>query len=243
MNKLLTGCAISTVLLTLGSGVSAQEITREGNILTKLGVQGIFPTTHSKYTVENHPVFKNKFKNSAGVELSAGYFFTDNFAADLSVGYTEYKLKNNSFKDALIMEALGEVPANFNSSIKTKAFPVTLMLQYHTPTYGAFQPYVGAGYSYNFFKNKHTYTYEDIFMKATFRVKPKNVGTPVIQVGSNFDLGQNLGVNFDVKYSWLRPKYKLSSETTTLLRSISEYKTYKAKMNPVVVTLGLTYKF
>ncbi|MFV9875162.1 MAG: hypothetical protein AB8U25_01520 [Rickettsiales endosymbiont of Dermacentor nuttalli] len=53
----------------------------------------MFPTGNSKTTLDGHPVFKSKFKNSVGVELSAGYFFTDNIAADLSIGYTEYKLK------------------------------------------------------------------------------------------------------------------------------------------------------
>lgn len=244
MNKLLTSCAISALLLTIGSSVSAQEISREGSLFGRLGAVGIFPTAHSKYTVAGYPVFKTKYKNSAGVELGAGYFFTDNFAADLSVGYTEYKLKNNGYRDALLTQTFGQLPDGVKNTIKTKSFPATLMLQFHTSAYGVASPYVGAGYSYNFTKKKHSHTYNINGVEATYRMKPKNVGTPVVQLGSNFDLGQNLGLNVDVKYSWLKPKYKVYSEITPLLGTKRiDQRTYKVKTNPVVVTVGLTYKF
>ncbi|MFV9875163.1 MAG: OmpW family protein [Rickettsiales endosymbiont of Dermacentor nuttalli] len=143
----------------------------------------------------------------------------------------------------MITKELGSVPANFSSSLKTKSFPVTLMLQYHTPTFGFLQPYVGTGYSYSFFKNKNTYiVYNGSTIDSTFRIKPKNTGTAVVQVDSNFDLRQNLGVNFDVKYSWLKPKYKVSY-TNAVDTTKSYSKTHKVKVNPVTVTLGLTYKF
>ena len=38
MNKLLTSCTVGALLLTLSSSISAQEITREGRLLTKLGI-------------------------------------------------------------------------------------------------------------------------------------------------------------------------------------------------------------
>lgn len=220
MKKFLVGCAISTSLLAFSGLASAQEISREGSVLTKVGVQGIFPTAHTKETDADGNVTKMKYKNSTGVELSATYFFTDNFAAELGASYTQYKLKAKGYSDTL----------------KTNAAPVTLMLQYHTPTYGAASPYFGAGYSYAFLRLKKAKDYST----ANIKFKAKHVSGPVLQVGSNFDLGEGFGLNLDVKQFWLKPKYTLSivNENGVLAKSKARY-----KMNPTVVSLGVTYKF
>ncbi|AIL65127.1 Outer membrane protein W [Rickettsiales bacterium Ac37b] len=210
MKKFLVGCAISTSLLAFSGVASAQEITREGSVFTKIGVQGIFPTAENKSKdAAGNVAKKSKFKNAVGVELAGTYFFTDNFAAELGVSYTQYKLKN----------VVGST-----DTLKTNAVPVTLMLQYHTPTFGFASPYVGAGYSYAFLQSKKN-------KESTVKRKAKNVSAPVLQVGSNFDLGESFGLNLDVKQFWLKPKYKVAD------------KKEKYKMNPTVVTLGVTYKF
>ncbi|MFV9880180.1 MAG: OmpW family protein [Rickettsiales endosymbiont of Dermacentor nuttalli] len=213
MKKFLVGCAISTSLLAFSGLASAQEVTREGSVLTKVGIQGVFPTTANNKNKHSATAQKSKFKNTAGVELAATYFFTDNFATEFGISYTQYKLKN----------VLGST-----NTLKTNAIPITLMLQYHTPSFGFASPYVGAGYSYAFLHSKKD-------KALAVKTKAKNVSAPVLQVGSNFDLDNDFGINLDVKQFWLKPKYSRT------VNGVKETKKYK--MNPTVVTLGLTYKF
>lgn len=64
-------------------------------------------------------------------ELALGYFFTDNIAAEVSIGYGK----------------------STNSDNKLGVVPVALLAQYHFMPEAAVSPYVGVGYSYQFITN------------------------------------------------------------------------------------------
>ncbi len=65
-------------------------------------------------------------------ELALGYFFTDNIAAEASIGYGKFST---------------------DSSDKLGVVPVALLAQYHFMPEAAVSPYVGVGYSYQFITN------------------------------------------------------------------------------------------
>ncbi|AIL65129.1 Outer membrane protein W [Rickettsiales bacterium Ac37b] len=258
MKKLLTITAI-TLLLAFSNTLFAQELDRTGSILTKLGVQGYFPTAHENIK-DSHGdliidrddrIFKNKFKNAIGAEFSASYFLTNNFAAELGISYTEYKAASHSFPDAFTYLYSRDGTPKISTTLKIKSIPVNFILQYHTPTLGIFQPYVGAGYSYAFLKGNHYYKtpiISEIQFLDKIRIKSKDAHGPVAQIGSNFDLGNNFGLNVDVKYFWLKPRYTISADRSIyVFGKESNYhslsRSYKTKLNPVTVTLGLNYRF
>lgn len=208
MKKILS-IATFTFLLLLSNNLVAQELGRTASILTKIGIQGAFPTAKENVKDpstgiliedDNDQIFKNKFKNAIGAEFSATYFITNNFAAELGISYTEYKSTSKSFPTAFAEEYF-LVSQNL-PTLKTKSIPLNFILQYHTPTLGIFQPYIGAGYSYAFLHSRlsHTHIQSSPIASLTNKmtIKAKNDQGAVAQIGSNFDLGNNFGLNLDV---------------------------------------------
>ncbi|MBH1965521.1 MAG: OmpW family protein [Comamonadaceae bacterium] len=102
-----------------------------------------------------------------------------------------------------------------------KHLPPTLLAQYHFTNFGAFKPYVGAGVNYTRFSNV------DI-LGGTVSVS-KNSWGPALQVGFDYALSKNWSLNFDVKKVYIE---------TNVGAGIGKF-----KVDPVLVSLGVGYRF
>lgn len=148
-------------------------------------------------------------------ELDITYFFTPNIAAELILGTTPHTAKG---KGAI---------AGLGTLGKAWLLPPTLTLQYHFTNFGAFKPYIGAGVNYTlFYGEEHG---------ALNQFKIDHAAGLAVQVGFDYMLNKNWGINFDVKKLYLR----------TTARGNLPGGPVKAKMHldPWIIGAGVTYKF
>ncbi len=151
-------------------------------------------------------------KNQTIPELDITYFFTKNIAAELVLTYPQRV----------------DVRAGQASLGTVTALPPTLLAQYHFTQFGPLKPYVGAGVNYTRFgsselNNGNTF----------YSVEKSSVGYAA-QIGTDYMLTKNLGLNLDVKY--------LQIETDVIVNS-SGASAGTLKLSPIATSVGVTYKF
>lgn len=155
-----------------------------------------------------------KAKDAIVPELDITYFFTPNIAAELILGVTKHDVKLN---------------AGGAKIASTWLLPPTLTLQYHFTDFGAFKPYVGVGVNYTIpFSEKGTPTLTNFKMKSAFGL--------AAQVGFDYMINRNWGINVDVKKLWLRHDWSAN------LTGVGPVKG-KANLDPWIVGVGVTYRF
>jgi outer membrane protein len=203
----------------------------EGSILFKLRAMGIM----SKSKAKNFPPAINKPGVSAGHFISNGYgaegtttiFFTDNIGAELGLGLAVFRTSGSASRAAQVNYGNGKVV------LKRKdvyGIPLSLMAQYHIAPFGAIDPYVGLGYQGMYF-----------FTKSR-EYKIGNSHGPAFQVGLDFKLRDDTVFNIDVKRYNLQPKLTYTNKflgRPDNLQPISG----KVKIDPVIVSVGLGFKF
>ncbi|QWE17186.1 OmpW family protein [Polynucleobacter sp. AP-Nino-20-G2] len=152
-----------------------------------------------------------KAKNQVIPEFDVSYFFTKNIATELVLTYPQTI----------------QIDASGNKLGTVKALPPSLLLQYHFTDLGAFKPYVGVGVNYTIFSNRNN------LGNGVYSVDKSSVGA-VGQIGADYMLTKNWGLNVDVKYATMStnvstPGYGPSAGKLTL--------------NPWMPAVGVTYKF
>lgn len=146
-------------------------------------------------------------------EFDVSYFFTKNIAAELVLTYPQ------------------TVQINYGSSQSQlgtiKALPPSLLLQYHFTDLGAFKPYVGAGVNYTIFSSRNN------LGNGAYSVGGSSTGV-VGQVGADYMLDKNWGLNLDVKYATMSTNVTVTSTGADV---------GKLTLNPWMPSVGVTYKF
>ena len=145
-------------------------------------------------------------------EFDVSYFFTKNIAAELVLTYPQTININYT--------------ANQTNLGSIKALPPSLLLQYHFTDLGALKPYVGAGVNYTIFSNRNNLS------NGAYSVDSSSVGA-VGQVGADYMLDKNWGLNIDVKYA------TMSTNVTTA----AGVNGGKLTLNPWMPSVGVAYKF
>ncbi|MGZ9020959.1 MAG: OmpW/AlkL family protein [Rhodoplanes sp.] len=168
-------------------------------------------------------------------EIDISYFFTPNIALELILGVTPHKVTGQGVLSGL---DIGQ----------TWLLPPTLTLQYHFTYFGAFKPYIGGGVNYTVFFNTSGSNAPAVVpltapLGASLTVTDlnvKNAFAPAAQIGFDYMLTKNVGVNVDVKKLWLRPDWSgaISVGGGAPLPSLG-----KVNLDPWLVGGGLTYKF
>jgi outer membrane protein len=157
-------------------------------------------------------------------ELDITYFFTKNIAAELILGTTHANVKG-----------AGSVLSGTGRLGSTWVLPPTVTLQYHFTDFGAFKPYIGAGVNYTFFYGeKHGGT----TLPGLYKFRIQSAPGLAAQVGFDYMLNKNWGLNVDVKKLWLQPTAKGNVASTVG----APVKT-RVKLDPWLVGVGVTYKF
>ena len=144
-------------------------------------------------------------------ELDITYFFTKNIAAELVLTYPQRV----------------DVRSNSTSLGTVTALPPTLLAQYHFTQFGPLKPYVGAGINYTRFGSRNLGGADE------YSVEKSSVGYAA-QIGADYMLTKNWGINLDVKY--------LQIETDVIVNS-SGASAGTLKLSPIATSVGVTYKF
>ena len=144
-------------------------------------------------------------------EVDFSYFITKNIAAELVLTYPQ-----------TVDITIGGVKQG-----KIKALPPSLLVQYHFTNFGAFKPYVGAGVNFTIFSSR------DNILGGAAKVDGTSAGLAA-QVGFDYMLSKNWGLNLDVKYIQMSTDVTLTASGTNI---------GKLDLNPITAGLGVTYRF
>ena len=159
-------------------------------------------------------------KNQWIPEFDVSYFFTKNVAAELVLTYPQ---RVNIYSN-LTPGPTGTVTA----------LPPSLLLQYHFTDLGSFKPYVGAGVNYTIFGNRNNFSQGG--NNNVLTVDQNSVGF-VGQIGADYMLDKNWGMNVDVKYA------TISTNVTGQNALAAQGNIGKLTLNPLMPSIGVTYKF
>lgn len=168
-------------------------------------------------------------------EIDISYFFTPNIAVELILGVTKHTVTGKELLDGL---PIGN----------TWLLPPTLTLQYHFTNFGAFKPYIGAGVNYTVFFNTSADKTSAVVpltagLPATLAVTGldvQNTWAPAAQIGFDYMLNKNVGLNFDVKKLWLRPEW---SGSISVANGAPLPMHGKVELDPWLIAGGVVYKF
>jgi outer membrane protein len=163
-----------------------------------------------------------KAKEAYIPELDLTYFFTKNIAVEAICCFTRHNIKGSG-----ALAGIGNVGS-------TWIFPPTVMLQYHFTGMGAFKPYVGVGVNYSVFFNEKA---RGALAAVPANLRIGNSWGVAGQVGFDYMLNRNWGINFDVKRIMMEPKFSSFTPAGVLVAS------GKAKINPWLIGAGITYRF
>ncbi|MDP5110481.1 MAG: OmpW family protein [Rickettsiaceae bacterium] len=200
----------------------------EGDLLFK--IRGFYLNTNAKLTklpasLANKEKPKSFAQNGYGFDTATTYFFTDNIAAELSLGFGIIKVKSAALASA--SNAFGNGGGSSGKRNEIYYIPATATAQYHLAPFGALRPYIGGGYNGTFM---HTRS------KA---IKTANGHGPVVQVGIDFVSKDDTIFTFDVRQYFLKSKVTFKKG---FLNSASDVGS-TVVWNPLVISAGFGFKF
>lgn len=149
-----------------------------------------------------------------------------------------------------------------SSLARTWVFPPSLLLQYHFTNFGAFQPYLGVGVNFttfwgtragnnnwgvNFLPGSPAFGLGLPGANASFYSASISPSWGVVgQIGADYMLNEHWGVNVDLKYIMMEPNARawiIANTAAAVLNPIWIPVTAPVRINPLVVSAGLTYRF
>jgi outer membrane protein len=197
---------ISKLALGLLAALSLNAIAQENPWMVRVRATNLNWDNGQTSTVQALDV---NAKDKTIPELDITYFFNKNIAAELVLSYPQRV----------------EVKAGQSSLGTVTALPPTLLAQYHFTQFGPLKPYVGAGINYTRFGSR------DLSTAGTFSVEKSSVGYAA-QIGADYMLTKNWGINLDVKY--------IQIKTDVLSAGVSAG---TLDLSPIATSVGVTYKF
>ena len=199
----------------------------EGSLVFKVRARGI--STDGKQsklppsTAKNPAKIGHLVENGFGLDASTSVFFNSYIALELSVGVDLLRVKNSNISN--ISNNYGGNSANIGKRKDLYMVPLTATGQYHIAPFGAIRPYIGGGY-------------HGAYMMTSAKFKAKNACGPVIQAGIDFYAKDDTLITLDVKQYFLTNKVTYSTDIVNG-QSVSS----DARINPLVVSIGIGFKF
>ncbi len=214
---ILKGFLGAAVLAILAQPAMANDRTVTGSdwlakerFQVRARVLGVVPDEESSVRAGATPLAGDiKVSNAVVPEVDLTYFFTDHIAAELIAATARHEM-------------------DFNGSNLGEAWilPPTLTVQYHFSRDKAFSPYVGAGVNYSFLYAEDAGTgFSDLNVD--------NGAGPAVQAGFDYWVGDNWGLNVDVKKIWLNVDASLNNGGIKA----------DVDLDPWLVGVGVSYRF
>lgn len=170
---------------------------------------------------ENVPVDAD-IENTTGAEAAITMFLTDHLAAEVSMGGAGYQIKDSTGRRLVSADLLVS----------------TVSLQYHfTPAGQKIRPYIGLGINHlNLYSEAVDLELKNSAPDPFVSYNSKLIGgfAPVAQAGSDIALGEQLFLNFDVKYTSRKTEVRIEREIRA---------TEVRRLSSVIVGLGLGFRF
>jgi outer membrane protein len=205
MNKKI----ISKLALGLLAALSFNAIAQENPWMVRVRATDLNWENGQSTATINASGLNVNAKDKTIPELDITYFFTKNIAAELVLTYPQrVDIRSHS-------TSLGTVTA----------LPPTLLAQYHFTQFGPLKPYVGAGINYTRFGSRNLGGADE------YSVEKSSVGYAA-QIGADYMLTKNWGINLDVKY--------IQIKTDVLSAGVSAG---TLDLSPIATSVGVTYKF
>jgi outer membrane protein len=202
---------ISKLALGLLAALSFNAIAQENPWMVRVRATDLNWENGQSTATINASGLNVNAKDKTIPELDITYFFTKNIAAELVLTYPQRV----------------DVRSNSTSLGTVTALPPTLLAQYHFTQFGPLKPYVGAGINYTRFGSRNLGGADE------YSVEKSSVGYAA-QIGADYMLTKNWGINLDVKY--------LQIETDVIVNS-SGASAGTLKLSPIATSVGVTYKF
>jgi outer membrane protein len=224
--SLLTGVALAALVAAPAFADSTDDSYSQWQIHVR--VVGVIPdSSGSTVNLAGTPVPASSLSitNSVVPEVDASYFFTKNWAVEAICCVTPHDISGSGSLAGL---KVGRV----------WAFPPTVLAQYHVTSFGALQPYVGAGVNYTWFFSQ----------KAANQPDPNLLGAEVtglhvhstfgfaLQAGFDYMIDPHWGLNLDAKKLFLEPNYTAMVSNTVPVSG-------RANIDPWITGVGVTYRF
>jgi outer membrane protein len=201
----------------------ANDLKSKKTLTAKIG-NSTNTGSQTAYSVQN----TTTSKPALGFEAGATYFFTNNFATELSAGLLITKFKSSgTFTEKT--SATGYA-GNYAFSSKVTLVPINMIVQYHMAPYGTVSPYVGAGYSY-------------IIANSSTGSDMSNKGGPLMQVGFDAWVSDNMTLNIDVKKSLYKPKLSFNVPYDSIKSKGALTFSDKLNIDPIIISIGMGYRF
>jgi outer membrane protein len=200
---------ISKLALGLLAALSFNAIAQENPWMVRVRATNLNWDNGQTSTVQAMDV---NAKNKTIPEFDITYFFNKNIAAELVLTYPQkVDVRAGTLGNAKVSEV--------------KALPPTLLLQYHFTDLGPLKPYVGAGVNYTRFSSYKNEPGVDT------SIDKSSVGLAA-QIGADYMLTKNWGINLDVKY------INIKTEVYAAGTHIGHL-----DLSPIATSVGVTYKF
>jgi outer membrane protein len=202
---------ISKLALGLFAALSFNAIAQENPWMVRVRATDLNWDNGQSTATINASGLNVNAKDKTIPELDITYFFTKNIATELVLTYPQRV----------------DVRSHSTSLGTVTALPPTLLAQYHFTQFGPLKPYVGAGINYTRFGSRNLGGTDE------YSVEKSSVGYAA-QIGADYMLTKNWGINLDVKY--------LQIETDVIVNS-SGASAGTLKLSPIATSVGVTYKF
>lgn len=221
IKKFIIGATLLQISVAATASAEPYIYTEEEGPWVVRGKAGISVIQSSESTELNGaPVASGDelFDNSAAFELEGSYFINDHFSFSGSLGYQP--------QEDLYISLNNGLTSNTTNG-KFKLYPVSASVQFYPAPYGQIRPYVGVGAHYT-------------FATSSFNaLEIEDNGGALVQAGTDIWINEHWGINLDVKKIWFETKI----DETKLWDKNNEKRERTVKVNPLVVTGGVAYRF
>lgn len=195
-----------------------------GDVLVRVRTILVAPNEKSGSILPALPGEKVKIGNSFMPEVDFTYMATNHLGFELILATTKHKISGRTGTTG----GIGKLAS-------TWVLPPTLTAQYHFVPEGHVRPYVGAGINYSVFWNENASDGLEAAVGRTQIHLSDSVGW-ALQAGTDIDLSKTVFLNLDVKYIDMSTTARLSTAAIGVQK-------VKVDLNPIVVGVGLGFKF
>jgi len=207
MKPLLVALAIFLMFTPhLSHAASPPDYLAKERFELRLRALGVIPQEKSDVNIGGDV----KVSNAITPEVDLTYFLTPNIATEIIAGTARHTLSHSSGP------TLGQ----------TWILPPTVTVQYHFLPEEKFNPYLGVGLNYSIFYHENTTgAFSDLNISNGFG--------PVAQVGFDYWINKNWGLNLDIKKIWLNVDASLNNGAVKA----------DVDIDPWLAGVGVAYRF